>query len=46
MFVFNIKVNGSKVFKYFFVGVIILLIIILGVVVYRIFAGANSASKS
>ena len=46
MFVFNVKVNGSKIFKYFFLCVIILLIIILGIVMYRVFGGANNASKS
>lgn len=46
MFVFNVKVNGSKIFKYFFIGVIILLIIILSVVMYRVFSGANNSSKS
>ena len=46
MFVFNVKVNGSKIFKYFFIGIIILLIIILGIVVYKVFGGANNASKS
>ena len=42
MFVFNIKVNGSKLFKNFFVGVIILLIIILCVVIYKVFDGADT----
>ena len=45
MFVFNVKVNGSKIFKYFFIGVIIFLIVILGIVMYRVFGGANNASK-
>ena len=46
MFVFNVKVNGSKIFKYFFIGVIIFLIIILGIVMYKVFYGANDASKT
>ena len=46
MFVFNVRVNGSKLFKYFFIGVIILFIIILGVVMYRVFSGANNSSNS
>lgn len=46
MFVFNVKVNGSKIFKYFFIGVIILLIIILSIVMYRVFSGANNSSRS
>lgn len=46
MFVFNVKVNGSKIFKYFFIGVIILLICILGIATYKVFNGANDSSKS
>ena len=46
MFVFNIKVNGSKIFKYFFLCVIFIFIIILGIVMYRVFSGANDASYS
>ena len=46
MFVFNIKVNGSKIFKYFFLCVIFIFIIILGIVMYRVFSGANNASYS
>jgi len=42
MFVFNIKVNGGKIFKNFFVGVIILLIIILCLVMYKVFSGADN----
>lgn len=46
MFVFNVKVNGSKIFKYFFIGVIILLLCILGIVMFRVFSGANDASRA
>lgn len=46
MFVFNVKVNGSKIFKFFFIGVIILLIIIMCIVIYSIFSGANNFSRS
>ena len=46
MFVFNFKVNGSKIFKYFFIGLIIVFIIILGIVMYKVFNGANNSSKS
>ena len=41
MFVFNVKVNGSKIFKIFFICVIILMIAILGIVFYRVISGAN-----
>ena len=45
MFVFNIKVNGSKIFKTFFIGVIVLLIIILCIVMYKVFSGANTSNS-
>jgi len=45
MFVFNIKVNGSKIFKLFFIGVVIILTIIIGIVIYKILNGANNASR-
>lgn len=44
MFVYNVKVNGSKIFKYFFIGVVILIIIIVGVVCFKVFSGASNAS--
>lgn len=43
MFVFNVKVNGSKIFKIFFTFVIIAMIIILGIVFYKIFSGSNKS---
>lgn len=46
MFVFNVKVNGSKIFKYFFIGVILIFIVILSVVMYRVFNGANNSTKT
>ena len=46
MFIFNVKVNGSKIFKYFFVCVIIFLIVILSVVVFKIFKGAERSGNS
>ena len=45
MFVYNVKINGSKVFKIFFFVFIILIICILGVVLFRIFSGAYKASS-
>ena len=44
MFVYNLKINGSKVFKTFFIVVILLIICIMGIVLFRIFNGANKAS--
>ena len=46
MFVCNVKINGSKVFKYFFIGVVILVICILCFVTFKIFSGANDASNN
>ena len=46
MFIYNVKINGSKVFKYFFTGVIILIICILCIVLFRIFSGAGKANNS
>ena len=45
MFVYNFKINGSKVFRVFFTVVILLIICIMGVVLFRIFTGANNASS-
>ena len=42
MFVFNVKVNGSKIFKIFFIFIIIIMIIILGIVFHRVISGANN----
>lgn len=42
MFVYNVKVNGSKIFKVFFTFVVLLIIFILGIVIFRIFGGASS----
>ncbi len=39
MFIYNVKINGSKVFKYFFIGVVLLVIVIVGIVSFRVFQG-------
>lgn len=46
MFVYNIKINGNKVFKYFFTGIVILIIFILCFVVFKIFNGASNNSNN
>lgn len=46
MFIYNFKINGSKVFKYFLTFVIILIIFILCIIVFRIFNGAKSSASS
>ena len=44
MFVYNVKINGSKVFKGFFIAMLILLLIIIGVVIFKLFVGAKNHS--
>ncbi len=46
MFVYNVKINGSKVFKIFLACVIVIIICILAIICFRIFTGANQASKN
>ena len=46
MFVYNVKINGSKTFKYFFIGITILVIIIVGIVSFKVFHGANQAPST
>ncbi len=43
MFIYNVKINGSKIFKYFFVAIVILVIIIVGIVTFKVFHGANNS---
>ena len=47
MFIYNVKVNGSKTFKYFFIAITLLVTIIVGVVSLKIFHGSyNNSEKS
>lgn len=46
MFIYNLKINGSKVFKVFFVIIIILIICILGTVIFKVFNGASAKKSS
>lgn len=46
MFVYNVKVNGGKIFKVFFTCVIVLIVCILGVVIFKVFTGASNSSYS
>lgn len=46
MFVYNVKINGSKTFKYFFVGIVLLVIIIVGIVSFKVFHGASNATEN
>lgn len=45
MFVYNVKINGSKVFKCFFISVVIFIIIIVGIICFRVFNGASNAPQ-
>lgn len=42
MFIYNVKINGSKTFKYFFIGIVLLVIVIVGMVSFKIFQGASN----
>lgn len=46
MFVFNVKINGSKTFKTIFLCMVIILLIILGIVIFRVISGAKSGSNT
>lgn len=46
MFIYNFKVNGSKAFKIFFISIFILLLIIIGVVIYKVFDGSKNNLNS
>lgn len=46
MFVYHVKINGSKVFKGIFIGMLILLICIVGRVVFKIFNGASNSEAN
>ena len=41
MFIYNFKINGTKVFKILFTAIILLVICILCICTYRIFSGAG-----
>lgn len=46
MFIYNIKINGSKFFKMIFIGMLIILVIITCIVIFKIFAGAQQSSSA
>ena len=45
MFVFNVKVNGNKLFKIFFICMFIVLLTILSIVIFKIFSGSKNIGK-
>lgn len=46
MFIYNLKINGSKTFKYIFSGMVIILICVVIIVTLKIFKGASNSNKS
>ena len=46
MFIYNFKINGSKTFKYFFIGIVILVIVIVGIVSLKVFQGASNSVEN
>ncbi len=40
MFVYNFKINGAQTFKRFFTAILVIILIIVGVVITRVFSGA------
>lgn len=46
MFVYNVKVNGSKLFKGFFILMLAIIIFIVGIVIFKILNGAKNSSIS
>lgn len=45
MFVYNVKINGSKTFKFFFIGITILVILTVGIASFKVFHGANHVKE-
>ena len=46
MFIYNIKINGTKIYKYFLIGVIIFVCILVGIVVFNLFNNAKNENVS
>lgn len=46
MFIFNFKVNGSKIFKIFFTCITLILIFLVVLVTYKVFYGAKNNTKA
>lgn len=46
MFIYNVKINGSKVFKTIFIGMVILLVCIISVIIFKIFNGSKNDNRS
>ncbi len=46
MFIYNLKINGSKVYKCFFISIVFVVILIIGIICFKIFNGASAASSN
>ncbi len=46
MFIYNVKINGSKTFRYFFIGIVLLVILLVGLVSSKIFHGASHSLEN
>lgn len=46
MFIYNLKINGTKFFKIFFLSVFLILFIVICSVFFKIFNGASDSSSS
>lgn len=46
MFIYNVKVNGSNLFKTIFIIMLIFLLCIIGMVVFKIFNGASNSETN
>lgn len=44
MFVYNVKINGSKTFKTIFICILILLFIVVGIVSWKVFTGSSKSN--
>lgn len=46
MFIYNFKINGSKIFKSIFIFMLLILIAIIGVVIFKIIDGSKNSSNN
>lgn len=45
MFIYNLKINGTRFFKLFFFSTFLILFILIGLVFFKVFNGASDSSK-
>ena len=46
MFVYNIKINGTKIYKYFLIGILILVCILVCFIIFNLFKSADNKTES